>query len=53
MNRFCSYGILVFGSVNLLSFFNFNYSLLDSIEDEMKLVDTVNKFRCSTSSSGL
>ena len=27
--------------------------LLDSIEDEMKLVVTVNKVRCSTSSSRL
>ena len=31
-------------------FFMLSYSLLDSIEDEMKLVVTVNKFRCSTSS---
>ena len=32
----------------IVKFYNFSYSLLDSIEDEMKLVVTVNKFRCST-----
>ena len=37
----------------VVKFFNFSYSLLDSTEDEIKLVVTVNKFRCSTSSSGL
>ena len=28
----------------IVKFFNFSYSLLDSIEDEMKLVVIVNKF---------
>ena len=37
----------------IVKFFNLSYSLLDSIEDEMKLMVTVNKFRSSTSSSGL
>ena len=37
----------------IVKFFSFSYSLLDSSEDEMKVVVTVNKFRCSTSSSGL
>ena len=36
-----------------IKYLNFSYSLHDPIEDEMKLVVTVNKFRCSTSSSGL
>ena len=37
----------------IVKFFNFSYSILASIEDEMKLVVTVNKFRFSTPSSGL
>ena len=37
----------------IVKFFNFSYSLVDSIEDEMKLVVNVNIFRCLTSSSEL
>ena len=39
--------------IRIVKFFNFSYSLLELIKDEMKLLDTVNKCRCSTSSSGL
>ena len=49
---YCIKGILDLIFVLIISF-NFIYSLLDSTEDEMKLVVTVNKFRCSTSSSAL
>ena len=36
--------------ITITYFYNFSYSLLESIEDEMKLVATVDKFWCSTSS---
>ena len=40
--------------MSIVKFFNSIYSLLDSILRSMKrVVNNVNKFRCSTSSSGL
>ena len=40
---------IIFIIIIITYFYNFSYSLLDLIEDEMKLVATVDKFRCSTS----
>ena len=43
---------LLIGSLflnRIVELFNFSYSRLDSIEDETKLVVTVNELRCSTS----